>query len=97
MELIPTDDGYFYIQSILGNYLDVQWGNSYPGALVHMWSFNGGRAQKWKLIKIGGRDTQLDGNDAISNIFSNRNKQLWSNILKKKQDQSSITIRKMKN
>ncbi|WP_027395050.1 RICIN domain-containing protein [Aquimarina latercula] len=39
----------FHIQSKLGTYLDVQWGNSKSGTPVWMWSFNGGKAQKWYL------------------------------------------------
>lgn len=46
---VSAGDGYFYIQSKLGYYLDV-WNNcTADGTNVQIYQFNGGNNQKWKL------------------------------------------------
>lgn len=44
-------DGYCYIKSKLGTYVDVQDGNNVSNTNVWAYSFNGSNAQKWKLIQ----------------------------------------------
>lgn len=44
---IPAGDGSYFIQSGLGTYLDVQWGNGTSGTPVWTWSLNQGGAQRW--------------------------------------------------
>lgn len=47
--------GKYHIQSAIGGkYLDVQWGHSAAGTPLHLWPFNGGVAQKFKLIPADG-------------------------------------------
>ena len=45
-----TGDGYCYIKSKLGCYLDVAHGQTTNGANVWAHAFNGNAAEKWKLI-----------------------------------------------
>jgi microsomal dipeptidase-like Zn-dependent dipeptidase len=52
-EIIPSPEpGFVYIKSEMGRYLDVQWGNAAAGTPVHLWDFNGGIAQKWRIEAI---------------------------------------------
>ena len=44
-------DGYCYIKSKLGTYVDVQNGDNFNNTNVWAYSFNGSNAQKWKLEK----------------------------------------------
>lgn len=46
-----SGDGYCYIKSKLGCYVDVQNGDNFNNANVWAYTFNGTNAQKWKLIK----------------------------------------------
>ncbi|WP_284620583.1 RICIN domain-containing protein [Aquabacterium humicola] len=49
-EIVPAaTPGYVYIKSELGRYLDVRWGSGANGTLTHLWDFNGGDAQRWRL------------------------------------------------
>lgn len=47
---IKMPDDYYLIQSKLGTYLDVQWGDSELGTPIWMWTQNAGLAQQWKLL-----------------------------------------------
>jgi hypothetical protein len=51
--LLNLTNGYYTIQSALGNYLDVQWGSVNAGTPVWLWDFNGGGAQQWVLVPAG--------------------------------------------
>lgn len=42
--------GYVYIHSLLGNYLDVSYGDKKDGTNIWSYVFNGSDAQKWKLV-----------------------------------------------
>ncbi|MEX0290266.1 MAG: RICIN domain-containing protein [Flavobacteriaceae bacterium] len=45
-----------FLQSAIGNkYLDVQWGSTKDGTPLHLWPYNGGNAQKFKLEAAGGK------------------------------------------
>jgi hypothetical protein len=48
-QFIDAGNGYYYIKSKLGTYLDVQNANSAAGTIIWMYSFNGSNAQKWRL------------------------------------------------
>jgi hypothetical protein len=52
--IVNLTDGYYTIQSALGNYLDVQWGSVNSGTPVWLWEFNGGGAQQWVVVPAGG-------------------------------------------
>ena len=43
-------NGYHYIKSKKGTYLDVKGGSDLDGTLIWMWGANQGKAQKWKLV-----------------------------------------------
>ena len=49
---IPAGNGYYYIQSKTGKYLDVSGGKGVNGANVWMYTLNRSKAQKWKLHRI---------------------------------------------
>ncbi|AUX44996.1 uncharacterized protein SOCE26_064750 [Sorangium cellulosum] len=58
-EIIKSpEDGYYYIRSNIrpgvDRYLDVRWGDTAPGTPVHIWDFNGGDAQKWRILDDNG-------------------------------------------
>ena len=42
-------NGYYYIRSALGTYLDVQGGVATSGRNIQTYTGNGSAAQKWKL------------------------------------------------
>jgi len=46
--------GRYTIQSaIASKYLDVQWGSTATGTPLHIWPYNGGAAQRWRLYSDG--------------------------------------------
>lgn len=48
-EIIPTGDGYYYIKSEFGRYLDVKGGSAAPGTRTQLLDFNGSLAQQWAI------------------------------------------------
>ena len=48
-KFIDAGNGYYFIRSKLGTYLDVQYSNTNAGTPIWMYPFNGTNAQKWKL------------------------------------------------
>lgn len=48
-KFIDAGNGYYFIRSKLGTYLDVQYSNINAGTPIWMYPFNGTNAQKWKL------------------------------------------------
>ena len=49
-------DGYVYLRNLYGYYLDVCNGVNADQQNVQVWNYNGGEAQKWKLIRVSGED-----------------------------------------
>jgi hypothetical protein len=79
-------DGSYNIKSKLGNYLDVQWGNTTNGTPIWMWPKNGDDAQVWRIIPIrngrfAGRSAlwTVDPSDSRSAQFRNGNSGANSN------------------
>ena len=48
---MSAGDGYYYLCSALGTYMDVWSGQTTAGTQVWTYTFNGSTAQKWKLIE----------------------------------------------
>lgn len=74
-KFVSAGDGYFYIQSKLGYYLDVWNNRTADGTNVQIYQFNGGSNQKWKLegASISGTGTN-SGNSGSDNSY-------WDNIV----------------
>ena len=96
-------DGYCYIKSSLGTYMDVQNGDNVNNTNVWAYSFNGSNAQKWKLLPIediiSNDESKSINNKHYSNVeklifqgwaFSNRGKSVsFSYVL---DSNSAVTI-----
>ena len=67
-------DGYYFIRNVIGYYLDVDNGTNANGTNVKTWNFNGGDAQKWKVIPVSGqvRNKDLRGSYFIQTKLGNR-------------------------
>lgn len=61
-----ADDGYYYIRSKTGYYLDVSGGFSQNNTNIQLYLGNGSDAQRWKLIKIKNAENPSD-NDPSQN------------------------------
>ena len=61
-----ADDGYYYISSKTGYYLDVSGGFSQNNTNIQLYVVNGSDAERWKLIKIKDAEKPSD-NDPSQN------------------------------
>lgn len=59
-EIQNAGNGYVYFRSVLGTYLDVQGGETSDGTNVWAYSFNGTKAQQWRLVPVNTEVYDLD-------------------------------------